>query len=161
MARPERQALANGFSQIMCDSIGEPGNYVVIENTPCYFLSENRLLLPPSLAHDFDSVVESIQGTPWIAPSDVFTVLATDKLAAALFYFKKYRRQFQGIACIGVESVFPFFPCPSRIFLPKAPLGVIGAIPLLEDWGIAHRLASFEPQPGCFLGSAEALSAYF
>ena len=38
---------------------------------------------------------------------------------------------------------------PASLVLPD---GVIAAMPLMEDWGIASRLASLQGYPGCFEG---------
>ena len=53
---------------------------------------------------------------------------------------------------MGSEVPFPFKPQPSKIIVPGAPAEVIAAMPLLEDWGIASRLASTQGYPGCFEG---------
>ena len=53
---------------------------------------------------------------------------------------------------------FPFRPRPSVIVVPGIPTGIIACMPLLEEWGIASRLASTLDLPGCFEGSAAALA---
>ena len=53
---------------------------------------------------------------------------------------------------------FPFRPRPSVIVVPGIPTGVIACMPLLEEWGIASRLASTLDLPGCFDGSVTALA---
>jgi dihydroorotate dehydrogenase electron transfer subunit len=53
---------------------------------------------------------------------------------------------------------FPFRPRPSVIVVPGIPTGIIACMPLLEEWGIASRLASTLDLPGCFEGSAVALA---
>lgn len=55
----------------------------------------------------------------------------------------------------------PFAPRPSQIYLKAMPAGVIAAIPLLEDWKIASRLASTEDSVGCFEGSVIELAAHW
>ncbi len=64
------------------------------------------------------------------------------------------RRQegFSPFVIMGSEVPFPFRPRPSKILLPGMPEGVIGCMPLLEDWGIASRLASLQGYPGCHQG---------
>ena len=53
----------------------------------------------------------------------------------------------------------PFRPQPSRIMIPGLPVGVIAALPLLEDWGIPSRIACPDgDQPGCFEGAATELA---
>ncbi len=53
---------------------------------------------------------------------------------------------------MGSEVPFPFHSRPSRIIVPGMPDEVIAAMPLMEDWGIASRLASLQGYPGCFEG---------
>ena len=53
----------------------------------------------------------------------------------------------------------PFRPQPSRIMIPGLPIGVIAALPLLDDWGIPSRIACpNEEQPGCFEGAVTVLA---
>jgi dihydroorotate dehydrogenase electron transfer subunit len=42
--------------------------------------------------------------------------------------------------------------------VPGIPIGVIACMPLLEEWGIASRLASTSDLPGCFDGTVTALA---
>lgn len=58
----------------------------------------------------------------------------------------------QPLVLMGSEVPFPFTPRPSTRLLPGMPEGVIAAMPLMEDWGIASRLASGQGYPGCFEG---------
>ena len=53
---------------------------------------------------------------------------------------------------LGSEVQFPFDPRPSQLVVPGLPAGVIGAMPLLDDWGIPSRLASLQGFPGCHDG---------
>jgi dihydroorotate dehydrogenase electron transfer subunit len=64
-------------------------------------------------------------------------------------------------AILGSEVPFPFRQVPSTIVLPGMPDGVIGAMPLLEDWGIASRLASLQGYPGCFDGYVTDLARHW
>jgi len=64
-------------------------------------------------------------------------------------------------AILGSEVPFPFRQVPSTIVLPGMPEGVIGAMPLLEDWGIASRLASLQGYPGCFEGYVTDLARHW
>lgn len=59
---------------------------------------------------------------------------------------------YEPLVILGSEVPFPFQPRPSQILVPGAPEGTIGAMPLLEDWGIASRLASLQGYAGCFEG---------
>ncbi len=59
---------------------------------------------------------------------------------------------YQPLVLMGSEVPFPFASRPSQILVPGMPDGVIGAMPLLEDWKIPSRLASLQGYPGCFEG---------
>jgi dihydroorotate dehydrogenase electron transfer subunit len=62
------------------------------------------------------------------------------------------------LVLLGSDDPFPFRPRPSVIIVPGIPTGVIACMPLLEEWGIASRLASSMDLPGCFEGSVIALA---
>lgn len=64
----------------------------------------------------------------------------------------------QPLLLLGSEVPFPFAPRPSALMLDGMPAGVIAALPLAEDWGIASRLASGQGFPGCFDGHVTALA---
>lgn len=53
---------------------------------------------------------------------------------------------------LGSEVPFPFDARPSQFMVPGLDDGVIACMPLLEDWGIASRLASLQGYPGCHRG---------
>ena len=53
---------------------------------------------------------------------------------------------------MGSEVPFPFSTRPSSILVAGMPAGAIACMPLMEDWGIASRLASLQGFPGCFEG---------
>ncbi len=59
---------------------------------------------------------------------------------------------YQPFVIMGSEVPFPFQSRPSQIMVPGIPAEVIAGMPLLEDWGIASRLASKQGYPGCFDG---------
>ena len=56
------------------------------------------------------------------------------------------------LVVLGSEAPFPFAPRPSGILIPGMPEGAVAAMPLLEDWGVASRLASLGGFPGCHPG---------
>ena len=58
----------------------------------------------------------------------------------------------QPFVILGSEVPFPFDAQPSQIMVPGLAEGVIAAMPLLDDWGIASRLASLQGYPGCHEG---------
>ncbi len=59
---------------------------------------------------------------------------------------------------LGSEVPFPFKAEPSRIMVPGVPSEVIAAMPLLEDWGFASRLASLQGYAGCYQGYVTELA---
>ena len=64
----------------------------------------------------------------------------------------------QPLVLLGSEVPFPFSQRPSQIMIPGIPEGVIGAMPLLEDWRIPSRLASLQGYPGCYDGYITGLA---
>jgi len=62
------------------------------------------------------------------------------------------------LVIMGSEVPFPFRPRPSQILVPGMPEGTIACMPLLEDWGIASRLASLAGFAGCFEGYVTELA---
>jgi dihydroorotate dehydrogenase electron transfer subunit len=66
---------------------------------------------------------------------------------------------FRPLALFGSEIPFPFQPKPSTVVVPGIPDGAIAAHPLLEDWGIASRLATQAGFAGCFPGYVTDLAA--
>ena len=62
---------------------------------------------------------------------------------------------------LGSEVPFPFDPRPSQIMVPGMPEGVIASMPLLDDWGIASRLASHGGFAGCFEGYVTDLARHW
>ena len=59
---------------------------------------------------------------------------------------------YQPFVIMGSEVPFPFKAQPSKIIVPGIPSDVIAAMPLMDDWGFASRLASQQDYPGCFKG---------
>jgi dihydroorotate dehydrogenase electron transfer subunit len=81
-----------------------------------------------------------------------------------VFLAKHIRRtapETQALVLMGSEVPFPFMARPSRIMISDIPEGVIGTMPLLEDWGVACRLASLQAYPGCFDGFVTDLAAHW
>jgi dihydroorotate dehydrogenase electron transfer subunit len=69
------------------------------------------------------------------------------------------QRDLTPFVAMGSEVPFPFRAQPSRIMVPGMPEGTIATMPLLEDWGIASRLASRQGYPGCYDGLVTELAA--
>jgi len=63
------------------------------------------------------------------------------------------------LVLMGSEIPFPFRLKPSTLLVPGIPDGVIAGMPLLDEWGIASRLASFADFPGCYQGYVTDLAA--
>ncbi|MHC8440708.1 MAG: dihydroorotate dehydrogenase electron transfer subunit [Candidatus Eutrophobiaceae bacterium] len=64
------------------------------------------------------------------------------------------------VALFGSEIPFPFTPQPSRILWPAAPKEAIASLPLLDDWGIPSRLASWQAMAGCYHGFVTDLARH-
>ncbi|HEV2320716.1 MAG TPA: dihydroorotate dehydrogenase electron transfer subunit [Gammaproteobacteria bacterium] len=62
------------------------------------------------------------------------------------------RAKWRPLVLMGSEVPFPFKTRPSTILVPGMPEGVIGCMPLMEDWGFPSRLASKQGYAGCFDG---------
>lgn len=62
---------------------------------------------------------------------------------------------------MGSEVPFPFKAGPSKILVPGIPNEVIAAMPLLDEWGIASRLASQQGYPGCYQGYVTDLARHW
>jgi hypothetical protein len=56
------------------------------------------------------------------------------------------------LVLLGSAGAFSFKPRPSTILVPGMLAGVIAAVPSLEEFGIASRLASELGLPGCYDG---------
>jgi dihydroorotate dehydrogenase electron transfer subunit len=62
------------------------------------------------------------------------------------------------LVLMGSEIPFPFRTRPSSIIVPGIPTSTIACMPMLEEWGIASRLATKADFPGCFDGFVTALA---
>lgn len=62
------------------------------------------------------------------------------------------------LVLMGSEIPFPFRARPSRIVVAGIPDGSIACMPLLDEWGVASRLASRSDFPGCFDGFVTELA---
>jgi dihydroorotate dehydrogenase electron transfer subunit len=72
---------------------------------------------------------------------------------------RRAEANWQPLVLMGSEIEFPFRARPSKILVPGMPPEAIACMPLLDDWGIASRLASFGGFPGCFQGYVTDLAA--
>ncbi len=71
------------------------------------------------------------------------------------------RAAWKPLVLMGSEVPFPFQTRPSTILLPGIPDGVIGCMPLMEDWNIPSRLASQQGYPGCYDGMVTELARHW
>lgn len=76
-------------------------------------------------------------------------------------YMKNNAPDIQPLVIMGSEVPFPFQPIPSQIMVDGLPEGIIAAMPLLDDWGIASRLSSLQGYPGCFDGYVTDLARHW
>jgi dihydroorotate dehydrogenase electron transfer subunit len=67
-------------------------------------------------------------------------------------------KPWQPLVLMGSEIPFPFKTRPSTILVPGIPAGTIGAMPLLDGWGVPSRLASKAGFPGCYEGFVTQLA---
>jgi dihydroorotate dehydrogenase electron transfer subunit len=70
----------------------------------------------------------------------------------------QHRNDERLLVLFGADDTFPFRPRPSTILVPGMPAGVIASIPVLEEVGIASRLASTAGLPGCHDGTVTELA---
>ena len=76
-------------------------------------------------------------------------------------HIKKSTTDVQPLVIMGSEIPFPFTARPSKIMVPGLPDGIIAAIPLLEDWGVASRLCSLQDYAGCYEGYVTDLTRHW
>ena len=67
----------------------------------------------------------------------------------------------QPLVLMGSEIEFPFRARPSTIVVPGVPPEAIACMPLLEDWGVASRLATLAGFPGCYAGYVTDLASHW
>jgi dihydroorotate dehydrogenase electron transfer subunit len=66
--------------------------------------------------------------------------------------------RYKPLVLMGSEIPFPFRTRPSAIVVAGIPTGTIACMPLLDEWGIASRLASRSGFPGCYEGFVTELA---
>lgn len=108
----------------------------------------------------------TIVGTAIAIENKQPVIIAENLAIAAVICWLTQQRQhltsveltyFRPLIFLGASANFPFKPRPSQILVNDLPAGIIAAVPLLEDWGIASRLASPLGLPGCYEGSVQEL----
>ena len=79
-----------------------------------------------------------------------------------VFLAERFSREpagtFQPLVLMGSEIPFPFRTRPSATVVAGMPAGTIACMPLLEEWGVASRLASRAGYPGCYEGFVTELA---
>ena len=80
-----------------------------------------------------------------------------------IFLADRLRRDahWQPLVLMGSEVPFPFTAKPSAIMVPGVPADVIASMPLMDDWGVASRLASLQGYSGCFNGYITDLARHW
>ncbi|MGH8301504.1 MAG: dihydroorotate dehydrogenase electron transfer subunit [Steroidobacteraceae bacterium] len=66
--------------------------------------------------------------------------------------------RYKPLVLMGSEIPFPFRTRPSAIVVAGIPIATIACMPLLDEWGIASRLASRAGFPGCYEGFVTELA---
>jgi dihydroorotate dehydrogenase electron transfer subunit len=66
--------------------------------------------------------------------------------------------RYKPLVLMGSEIPFPFRTRPSSIVVAGIPVGCIACMPLLDEWGIASRLATRSGFPGCYDGFVTELA---
>ena len=73
----------------------------------------------------------------------------------------KQQKGYEPFVILGSEVPFPFTTKPSEIMVSGMPDGVIAAMPLLEEWNIASRLASLQGYAGTYEGYVTDLARHW
>lgn len=66
--------------------------------------------------------------------------------------------RYKPLVLMGSEIPFPFRTRPSSIVVAGMPAATIACMPLLDEWGIASRLATRAGFPGCYEGFVTELA---
>ncbi|HEY7888985.1 MAG TPA: hypothetical protein VIC29_12260 [Steroidobacteraceae bacterium] len=66
--------------------------------------------------------------------------------------------RYKPLVLMGSEIPFPFRTRPSAIMVAGMPAATIACMPLLDEWGIASRLATRAGFPGCYEGFVTELA---
>ncbi|HEX7013267.1 MAG TPA: dihydroorotate dehydrogenase electron transfer subunit [Steroidobacteraceae bacterium] len=104
-------------------------------------------------------------GTPFLAHPERPRALLVGGgvgIPPMVFLAERLREQndsFKPLVLMGSEIPFPFRARPSTILVPGLPPEAIACMPLLEEWGVASRLASLAGFPGCYEGYVTDLAA--
>lgn len=136
------------------------------ENLECLYRNPANGEFPPTL-QDHERLTATLRGDGWNldGESHIVFLAQNEGLACVVHAASRLRRaNFQKTltAMLEFDDSPPFTPKPSQILLPGAPAEAVACVPLLEDWGIASRLADPGdrqiPKPGWFSGTAAMLA---
>jgi len=140
-----RADARHGWAEFLYKIVG-PGTALLADKSPGTALSVLGPIGVPFSAPDSHPLPLLIGGGVGIPPM----VFLADRL--------RRRETFHPFVIMGSEVPFPFSARPSQTLVAGMPEGVIACMPLMEDWGIASRLASLQGFPGCFEGYATELA---
>ncbi len=167
-----------------CAADAKPGQFVHVQCAPALLRRPFFILRAHAEAGAIELLYRSVgPGTRWLAERSrgerlnllgpIGRPFTLDKakprplllgfetgIAPLIFLADVLRRDsatWQPLLLMGAEFEFPFTPEPSHILLEDMPDAVIATLPLLEDWGIAARLATRQERPGCYQGEITAL----
>jgi dihydroorotate dehydrogenase electron transfer subunit len=177
-ALPGRQYLLR-LDAPRCAALAEPGSFVHLQCDPCLPLRRPLSLLRVDAAAGWVEILFKVvgTGTRLLADRQVGDRLSLlgpigrpfmphrerprplligggVGIPPMVFLADRLRGQpgVQPLALFGSEAPFPFMPRPSQILVPDLPDEAIACMPLLDDWGVASRLASLASVPGCYQG---------
>ena len=129
-----------GWAEFLYKVVG-PGTALLAGKTPGVTLSIMGPIGVPFSVSEAHPLALLIGGGVGIPPM----VFLADRL-------RDRQSAFRPFVIMGSEVPFPFTTRPSQTLVAGMPPGVIACMPLMEDWGIASRLASLQGYPGCFDG---------
>lgn len=121
----------------------------------------------PNVAPTDEFQLLQIGGTAWPIPAATnggLILVEESALACAVFFSATLRRQLSStppLLVIAQWNAAPLKLQPSRLIIPHLPPDTIAAVPLLEDWLIASRVADPTGRPGCYEGPAVELADHY
>jgi hypothetical protein len=99
---------------------------------------------------------------PLCSAPGVLVVADEAGFAAAIHLAQRDLRQHQQVLLLlELSASLPFAARPSQYVVANMLPGVIAAAPLLEDWGLASRIACQDFLPGCHQGGVEELVEHY
>jgi len=172
----QQQTLANGASvlrfQTSIDTLWQPGDRLRVAGLELPVMRSDGRWVECLQAADVPLVwtpAQALQAEPlhqqrWHLPTGGPVLVVADEagLATALHAAQLwFRNNKQVLMLLQLEVPTPFSLRPSQFMVQGLPPGVIAAAPLLEDWGIASRIACEDFLPGCFQGDVRELAQHW